>query len=173
MEFWGIRARSLRSLIQLFERFRVFRSAKASIPLILEMKLWFKSSFLRFTQDSRPSITFISLKDRIRVTRLVRFDRFSIVFMLLLNRLRYFIYSMLLSLAQHFMTEGVIMSTLGLFGISGGKLFSIAVLLDAVSSSGNLKLFSINSVTCQSFKYFTKTSFIHPISHLSKSSEEI
>jgi len=161
------------SEIQLFDKFRVFRSLRVETPSILEIKLWFRSIFLRFTHNSMPSITLISLNDRIRVTNFVKPFRFCINLMLLLNRFRYFMYSRLTSLAQFLTTKLVISSTLGLVGITGGILFSIAVLFDLPSSSGNLKLFSINSETWHDFRYLTNKLFMLLISHLSMSSAEM
>jgi len=85
--------------------------------------------------------------------------------MLLLNKFRYFTNSRFDSLAQDFITVVDKTSIFGLEGISGGKLFSIASLLDLVSVSGYLKLFSINSETRQHFKYFSRTFLSQPMSH--------
>lgn len=126
---------SSKSEIQLLERLSTFRSRRLSRPVIFEIKLWFRSSFLRFIHFSNPSITLISLNARMRVTKLVSPYKFSMILMLLLNRFKYLMYSKLFSRENDFIIEVVIESIFDLSGISGGSEFSIAALLEFASSS--------------------------------------
>ena len=90
------------------------------------MKLWLRSSLDRLVFFERPSISSISLKDKIRVCKFTRPFKFSIFLILLLNRLRYTILVRSRSRLMLITIGSVIASIYERIGISGGIAFSTA-----------------------------------------------
>jgi hypothetical protein len=77
------------SAIQLFRRSSEVSDVSSSRLETYLIKLWFRSSFFSCLFSFSPSISEISLNERISVWRLTRFSKFSIFLILLFSKFKY------------------------------------------------------------------------------------